>query len=332
VGYRLLPVPGEVRVLIISVGHLEIVALLIFLYQSLADAPGFRRSQVKWGLIGITFWFLREVAATLFGGAVATLLGVAPLFARYVKPWVVTCAIAFGLVFVPLIQGVKKQVRASAVEEGFYKKEAEGIPRVFARNVDKIIIKGDWNAYLKGFDEFVDRIFMTGMLYQIKSNVDRTRNFAEGSTLKNSIFWNLIPRLVYPGKPITGGSSELARVYGGLQIEEGTSVGIGPISEFYINFGTAGAVIGMIVMGGLYGMVIGKLFRQPLQPFGYIYAAVAFIAVIRPETNLADSFGGALRAVFIWYVVQWYLSRRLRMEQHVVSNVRMPPPGSPLPG
>lgn len=316
-------VPGDYRVLVTSVGHLEFIALVIFLYQSMAELPGFRRSQVKWALVGIGFWFLREVANTLFGGPMVTLIGVSPIFSRYVRPWGVIAAIVFGLVFAPLIQGVKKQVRTSAVEETYYKKEAEKIPQVFAKNFDKIIIQGDWAAYRKGFDDFVDRIHITAMLFLIKGNVDMTHHFADGKTFVNSIFWNLIPRFVYPKKPVTGGSSDLAREYGGLKIEEGTSVGIGPISEFYINFGYSGAVICMIVMGGLYGLVIGKLFRHPLQPLGYVYAAMVLVAVIRPETNLADSFGGALRAVVVWYAVQWYLTHHLHREQ---LSRPMPPP------
>lgn len=325
-------VGGEFRVLVISFGNLEIVALLILLYQSLAGCVGFRREQSKWALAGMVFWFLREVASTLFGGPVAVLLGVGPLFARYVKPWAVLVAVAFGLVFVPLIQGVKKQVRASTAEEGLYKKQAESIPKVFARNVDKIIIQGDWAAYRKGFDEFVERIYITGMVYQIKTNVDQTHRLAEGKTLVNSIFWNLIPRFIYPSKPITGGSSDLARDYGGLFIEEGTSVGIGSIAEFYINFGYAGAVICMALFGGLYGLVMGRMFRHPLQPFGYIYAALTFVSVIRPEINLADSFGGALRAVFLWFVVQWYLTKRVQREYQTPPRQFMPPPGFFPPG
>ena len=324
-------VPYEIRVLVISVGHLEIVALLIFLYQSLADLPGFRRSQAKWALAGLGFWFLHEVASTLFGTPVITLLGVAPLFSRYIKPWVVAIAIIFNLVFIPLIQGVKKQVRASAAEETYYKKEAEKIPQVFARNVDRIIIQGDWNAYRKGFDEFVDRIDFVGMVLRIKSNVDTTHKFAEGKTLVNSILWNLIPRFIYPSKPVTGGSSELAREYGGLVVEPGTSVGIGPISEFYINFGYSGAVVCMVMMGGVYGFVIGKLFKHPLQPLGYVYAAMVFISVIRPETNLADSFGGALRSVVVWFVVQWFFSMHIRTKQREALRHPVPPPGTPPP-
>lgn len=328
-GFQIVRPPAALRVVVISLGHLEIIALVMFLLQSLEGLPGFRRDQVKWGVLGVIFWFLREVASTLFGGPVATLLGVSPLFARYVKPGVVVAIIAFGLVFVPLIQGVKKQVRASAAEESYYKKESESIPKVFARNVDKIIIQGDWNAYRKGFDEFVDRVYMTGMLFQIKSTVDQTHRFAEGKTLVNSIFWNLIPRALYPNKPVTGGSSDLAREYGGMMIEEGTSVGIGPISEFYINFGYLGAVACMVIMGGIYGIVMVNLFRHPLQPLGYVYAAMVFVAVIRPETNLADSFGGALRAVVIWYVVQWYMTRRVRSEIQAANRAAMPPPEFP---
>jgi hypothetical protein len=85
----------------------------------------------------------------------------------------------------------------------------------------------------------------------------------------------------------------------------------------------------MVIMGGLYGMVMVRLFQHPLQPLGLVYAAMVFVAVIRPETNLADSFGGALRAVVIWYVVQWYMTRRVRSELQAANRAPMPPPEFP---
>jgi hypothetical protein len=59
----------------------------------------------------------------------------------------------------------------------------------------------------------------------------------------------MIPRLIWPDKPPSGGSGDLAARFTGKEFAVGTSVGIGPVLEFYGNFGTAGVVVGFFILG-----------------------------------------------------------------------------------
>jgi hypothetical protein len=75
-----------------------------------------------------------------------------------------------------------------------------------------------------------------------------SRSFAKGETI-TAAFVALIPRILWPGKPIVAGSGDLVARYTGLQFSEGTSVGIGQVMELYINFGTAGIIVGFTLIG-----------------------------------------------------------------------------------
>jgi hypothetical protein len=65
----------------------------------------------------------------------------------------------------------------------------------------------------------------------------------------------LVPRVMWPNKPVTGGSGDLVSTYTGLTFAEGTSVGVGQVMEFYINFGTMGVLIGFLIMGAIVGLL-----------------------------------------------------------------------------
>jgi hypothetical protein len=72
--------------------------------------------------------------------------------------------------------------------------------------------------------------------------------FAGGQTIYFAVI-ALIPRAVWPGKPVTSGSMGIVSLYTGKVFAEGTSVGIGQVMEFYINFGIAGVVLGFLLLG-----------------------------------------------------------------------------------
>lgn len=69
-----------------------------------------------------------------------------------------------------------------------------------------------------------------------------------GRTLENAVLM-LIPRILWPGKPISVGGSELYQYYTGIPIMGGTSVGLSPVLELYANYKTLGVVIGFLVLG-----------------------------------------------------------------------------------
>jgi len=74
--------------------------------------------------------------------------------------------------------------------------------------------------------------------------------FAGGETLIQGGL-AVIPRAIWPDKPIVAGSGNLVSQYTGLQFAEGTSVGIGQVMEAYISFGTPGILGGFFLIGFL---------------------------------------------------------------------------------
>jgi len=83
-------------------------------------------------------------------------------------------------------------------------------------------------------------------------NLAGTGEFKNGSTIVDALL-AMIPRLIWPSKPIGAGSGHLAADLTGLEFVSGTSVGVGPVLEFYGNFGTKGVIIGFFFLGALIG-------------------------------------------------------------------------------
>ena len=78
--------------------------------------------------------------------------------------------------------------------------------------------------------------------------------FARGETLWQALI-ALVPRAIWPGKPVTAGSGDLVSRYTGYYFADGTSIGVGQVMEFYINFGQAGVIIGFLVIGFILALI-----------------------------------------------------------------------------
>jgi hypothetical protein len=74
--------------------------------------------------------------------------------------------------------------------------------------------------------------------------------FALGSTIVDAVL-ALVPRALWPNKTIAAGSGDLVSTFTGLRFPEGTSVGIGQVMECYVNFGTAGILMGFLLIGAV---------------------------------------------------------------------------------
>jgi len=78
--------------------------------------------------------------------------------------------------------------------------------------------------------------------------------FAKGETLWQALI-AFVPRAIWPDKPVMAGSGDLVSKYTGYYFAEGTSVGVGQVMEFYINFGQAGVVIGFLFIGFILALI-----------------------------------------------------------------------------
>ena len=127
--------------------------------------------------------------------------------------------------------------------------------------------------------------------------------FASGATFWQAVI-ALVPRAVWPDKPVFAGSMGLVTQYTGVTYAEGTSVGIGQVMEFYINFGTAAVLLGFLTLGVLVAG-IDKAMADRLAAGDWRGCAFWFmpgIALLQVGGSLVEvtaSFGASMVAIYL---------------------------------
>lgn len=88
-------------------------------------------------------------------------------------------------------------------------------------------------------------VLIGAAVQQLRVNPEK---FANGRTLTDALI-ALVPRVLWPDKPMMAGSGNIVSEFTGMRFAEGTSVGVGQVMELYINFGLTGVFIGLAVFG-----------------------------------------------------------------------------------
>ena len=158
--------------------------------------------------------------------------------------------------------------------------------------------------HLEAFDQRLNQNYFVGLAARRISN-------GEVSYLYGNSLWEgvqaLVPRALWPDKPVEAGSPKIVSQMTGLTLAEGTSFGVGNVMEFHINFGIPGLIIGFLVLG--YAM--GRLDRRAAEADikGDLGGAFLFflpaIALIQPNGSIVEMMSGTASAVAAAYGWRW---------------------------
>jgi hypothetical protein len=161
---------------------------------------------------------------------------------------------------------------------------------------------------LSVIDGRFNQSFLTGLA------VDRLStggvDYARGATLWDAVLM-LIPRAIWPDKPIEAGSGNLVSQYTGLHFDKETSVGIGQVLEFYINFGTVGVVVGFLLMGILVTLCdLAAADRLALNDLhGFVLWYLPGISLLQVGGQLVEVTGSAAASIAVAFLANKYLDR-----------------------
>ena len=157
-------------------------------------------------------------------------------------------------------------------------------------------------AHLKALDERLNQNEFVGLSAERIQSGDA--DFLRGKSIREGII-ALVPRLVWPDKPVFGGSPKIVRDMTGLTLSENTSFGVGNVMEFYINFGVWSLVGGFLCLGGLIGWLDKKSYDalQSGRPGDAIIFFLPCVALIQPNgsiVELASAAAASLVAAIGW--------------------------------
>ena len=176
-------------------------------------------------------------------------------------------------------------------------------------------------SHLTRIDGRLNQDFLVGAAVIWLENTD---GFARGDTLWEALM-ALIPRALWPDKPAVAGSGNLVTEYTGIQFASGTSVGIGQVMEFYINFGTLGVLIGFLVFG-LVVTICDTCAAERLAAgdlHGFVLWYMPGLAMLQVGGSLAEITSSTAASIIVALMVNKYLDR-LQHKQSAEARLSQP--------
>lgn len=225
--------------------NLFVVGLCLLCWRSWHT--GKKRDILKWLLIALMLPFVTVVFKGFIGYGAAGLIVVLTFLSALIRPrWFVFVAALLaaylGLSIFISYAEVRDEIRADLTAG---KPFAERANMIYESTIG--LQRFDFNN-IEHLDRIDSRLNQNMLVGAAERQLSTTGDFAQGTTIWESVI-GLVPRFLWPDKPITAGSGTLVSQYTGILFDKRTSVGIGHVLEFYVNFGTLGIITGFMLLG-----------------------------------------------------------------------------------
>ena len=178
--------------------------------------------------------------------------------------------------------------------------------------LEKTITDFEWfdisrSEHLRQVDGRLNQSFLAGLAV---SRLSDSGEYVRGDTLWEALV-ALVPRAFWSDKPIQAGSGNMVTEYTGLKFVTGTSVGIGHVMEFYVNFGTLGVVLGFLGMGVLVTTLdVAAAERLALNNLhGFVLWFLPGISLLQVGGSLVEMTVSAVAGIAVAFLTNKYLER-----------------------
>lgn len=295
-----------------ATSNLLLVALAMECWNGLQHHGARLRSFWRWVLLSATLPVVTIVTKGFLGYGFASMLTVFAFVASFYRPrWkIVASSALIGYLALSLYVTYmrdRRDIRAVVWAGEAYSTRVSAIRRTFTQFEFLDINSID---HLSRIDERLNQNFLVGRSVQyLQLRDDR---FARGRTLWEAVY-SLIPRAIWPDKPIAAGSGDLVSEFTGIRFSKDTSVGIGHIMEWYVNFGTLGVFFGMLGMGVLVGWVdraaAARLYHGNTR--GFVLWWLPGLSLLQVGGSLVEAVGSAGAGLVIGLAIYRFQGRRV---------------------
>lgn len=214
-------------------------------------------------------------------------------------------AIGLGFTFLLLVQSVKREYRYHTW--GSQRSERTADAGLMAElltdqlsHPEKLLNTGH---LVLSFIRFNQGIMIGSAIAKVPTHEE----YARGEVLL-SLLYPFVPRLLWPGKPQTGGYDNIRR-FTSLPQFENTSINISPLGEGYVNFGYGGILFAL-----LYGLLLGGSFRYVFRlaaqiPSLILWIPMLYMGCLTMETDLLSTWGSLVNSALFIALLFWLLNR-----------------------
>jgi len=204
-----------------------------------------------------------------------------------------------GLLFIFVLQASKDLYREKLEEEG-----RNNFLQKFFSSVDERL-QSDEMARSGNIERVVVRINQGWIISRIMQTVPDYIPHAGGETVAVALKASMLPRFLYPDKPIAGGKANYEK-YTAFTLQNTTSMGISLLGEAYINFGVGGAWLFMFVFGFVSSFVIKQFFLLAAKyPTIWLWFPLILLHFVKAETELLVQLNFLVKSIVLVYLFVW---------------------------
>jgi hypothetical protein len=179
----------------------------------------------------------------------------------------------------------------------------------------------DESLFRVGMSELLQRLSYVDFLAATMRNVPTSRPFENGALVGATVMHVLQPRLLFPDKPPLPSDTDIAVRYSGLGLDAGnnavnTSISLGYVAELYVDFGIAGTLAAMLLLGFTFGRSVRYVLSTDKLPtiVNYGLALMLMMSAASFEEALSKMVGGFITAFAVIlllrrllpYVLNWW--------------------------
>ena len=177
----------------------------------------------------------------------------------------------------------------------------------------------DSPVLIVALDQRLNQNYLVG--YGIEHLMNGSARLLYGGTVQ---LWTLVPRALWPDKPQVGGGGDVVSNFTGIPFAQGTSVGVGQVLEFYMNFATPGVIVGFFVLGIILTRLDAGLMRSMRagNNTGVLLYGMPGLALMQPGGNLVEVIVAFIGAV---------VASRILIAMGLFGTAETQPVATPIP-
>jgi len=269
----------------------------------------------KWKYVLIAFVYVQLFLTALRGGVfIDFFIWCTYLFfflsLKFKFPLLLRCSfIIVALPVLVVIQSVKTEYR----DVTWQGRRSAGVD-LFAELIEKKNMENTDEPFTrsKGFVSTIGRLSEGWHLSLTLKHVPHAEPYAEGQEMLSDIVSSIVPRVLVSDKKVVGSQAKFHK-YTGRKLRGSTSMTIGVLGDFYVNFGWWGSFIMLFVFGALIALALNYFLKTfvVVDPINLVWVPFILSYLIRANNDFYIVFNCMTKGFVIFLFVNFIRKRYL---------------------